>query len=119
MSGIARDGELGDLGRDRLGDAGTGVSEETTAAFLAALNELSQALDDLARARNEAAKAAQVVMSWASVGQKALAVAEPFLMQWAAERERDANAPKPDWAARLESTLTQLGTLQTRFSAFL
>ena len=119
MSTIARDGDLGDLGRDRLGDVAAGVSEEIVSAFRTSLSELNQALDDLARARDDATRAAQVVISWASVGKRALAVAEPFLKQGAAERERDANAPKPDWTARLESTFAELGTLQSRFSAFL
>lgn len=119
MAAIARDGDLGDLGRDRMGDAATGVSEEVAAEFRTALTKLDEALAELASARQDASKAAKVVTTWVEIGERALAVAEPFLKQWAGQRRQDSGVSKPEWKSGVETALGQLGTLQGRFSAFL
>lgn len=79
MPEIAGDGDMGDLGKDRLGKAGSGVSPEIITEFESSLTNFYNSLAELDKAQTDASAAAKVLMSWAIVGQKALGLVEPLM----------------------------------------
>lgn len=79
MPEIGSDGDMGDLGKDRLGKAGSGVSPETIAEFESSLTNFYKSLAELDKAQTDASAAAKVLMSWATVGQKAVGLLEPLM----------------------------------------
>jgi hypothetical protein len=79
MTEIAADGDLGDLGKDMIGDAGTGVSPENLAAMKAALADFRVAVSNVSASANQAEQAVIVLESWVTVGQKAMEIIGPIV----------------------------------------
>ena len=110
---VAKDGDLGPLGDpNSMGDAASGLSADTISKFEAALTEYNAALDRLYVATNDASAAAAAMMSWASVGEKLVALAGPLLKQLSA---------KPGGAAAIQGSglnnaLAQIKTVSGLFA---
>lgn len=73
---IANDGDLGELGQDRLGAAADGVSPEAVQAVRAAMNDLDAKLADHAKSAGDAESAVALQESWVEVGRQVLTLAK-------------------------------------------
>ena len=93
MTDIAKDGDLGALGTDNIGDAALGVSVENLAAFKAALHEFHNTVADLAAAQNQAENAVNVLNSWVTVGQKAVDIILPMVQTLVAKHVAEHGQP--------------------------
>jgi len=77
---IGRDGDLGPLGQDHFpGQSGPWVSDQTRKEFYDSVEGFKAAVVAWKTANVEARQAADALMSWAKVGEQALAVAKPII----------------------------------------
>lgn len=112
---IGRDGDLGDLGRDRLGDARTGIDEAQVDAFFAALQRFNVACAKVREAENDARQAVTLLEGWVTVGQQALDILRPLIARWTAGNVETAggDAQGRNVLTRLTDMLQQAHTMQT------
>lgn len=110
MNEIARDGDLGDLGRDTAGPAAGGIDPAIYGQLQVALGEFQAASRALAAAQADAERLVALTEGWVALGQRVLEMLRPVIEQWQKQRAAESAAPDTNRRlARMQGVASQLG----------
>ena len=106
---VADEGDIGPLGDPNLmGGAGGGISDATVAELDAHIAEFNTTLFALQEARDDADKAALLLQSWVTVGQKLVDTVVPIIGKVVQQWQANQNAPHPSKIEELSGRLTKV-----------